>query len=725
MLRTLVILILVALFAPLMQAPLAQTQPDVPPLPDNYSSALALFSDSINQGSIDDSTPTQIYVLLVAEGDEIVIRVTRISGDFIPMLTLRAADERLLDQQYSGDVMGRTVELTFAADQTRWLYVVIERDPSNPSGSGTYEINLTGATDLLGVWLRAETSAEPDLLAETAQVEDAAPLLAAPLLGDLLTPTFTPTFTSTPTFTPSHTPTDTLTPTLTPSPTETFTLTNTPSPTFTPTNTRTSTPTLTPSDTPIPTLTPLATSTPSNTPRPTATDTNTPRPTSTFTATRRPTSTPRPTETPIPLVTRAIEYGVSLDAYLYQNTSDYWTFYGFAGETVRINMTGEFDTLLNLYDPNDAFATSNDDSNGTLNSEIIYVLPETGMYTIEARGFSSESVGNYTLALATITPGSMATIAYGGQINGDLVIGEREAWTFSGTQGDTVTIFLYSTDFDSYVYLYTSSDMLLGTDDDTGGDLDSSLTYTLPYTGTYSIVAASYGDNGTGSYTLHLWQEARPPTSSLMQLSYGDSVTGTLASGGSDAWAFSGTRGDRVTILLTSTDFDSYVYLYSANDVLLDEDDDLGGNFDSLIDSYQLPATGTYTIVATSFQQGGGGNYVLQLTRASGSSSSGGESIAGTCGGRQTLFTAGDRAVVDFNDGGALRILTNYQGGARQTLAQAYDNNELELLEGPICYDNSWYWRVRLTSRDVIGWVAENNTTDRWLCPYNDPECTS
>lgn len=82
-------------------------------------------------------------------------------------------------------------------------------------------------------------------------------------------------------------------------------------PTATPTASSTSTPlptaTATPTDTPAPTATFTPTPLPTDTPAPTATATNTPRPTSTATPTPRPpTNTPAPTATPTPLPTNTL-----------------------------------------------------------------------------------------------------------------------------------------------------------------------------------------------------------------------------------------------------------------------------------------------------------------------------------------------------------------------------------------------------------------------------------
>lgn len=92
-------------------------------------------------------------------------------------------------------------------------------------------------------------------------------------------------------------------------------------------------------------------------------------------------------------------------------------------------------------------------------------------------------------------------------------------------------------------------------------------------------------------------------------------------------------------------------------------------------------------------------------------------------GARATLFRAGDRAVVDFNGIGALRILEAPSGF--DTLTQVYDGAVLHLLEGPVCgtwrEENILYWLVE--QGGVQGWAGEGDSEDRWMCPLADPDC--
>jgi len=64
---------------------------------------------------------------------------------------------------------------------------------------------------------------------------------------------------------------------------------------------------------------------------------------------------------------------------------------------------------------------------------------------------------------------------------------------------------------------------------------------------------------------------------------------------------------------LESDDFDSYLYLYDADFVFIDEDDDSGGGFSDAMISRTLDA-GQYFIIVNSFDAGSTGNYLLTIS---------------------------------------------------------------------------------------------------------------
>ncbi|MBD2069088.1 pre-peptidase C-terminal domain-containing protein [Leptolyngbya sp. FACHB-671] len=72
----------------------------------------------------------------------------------------------------------------------------------------------------------------------------------------------------------------------------------------------------------------------------------------------------------------------------------------------------------------------------------------------------------------------------------------------SGTAGQTVTITLESSQFDTYLILLgPNGDRVAENDDISSDNLNSQITVTLPTTGVYRILANSYDETGQGNYT--------------------------------------------------------------------------------------------------------------------------------------------------------------------------------------------------------------------------------
>ena len=70
--------------------------------------------------------------------------------------------------------------------------------------------------------------------------------------------------------------------------------------------------------------------------------------------------------------------------------------------------------------------------------------------------------------------------------------------------GQTYTIDLSSNDMDSYLYLFDSKSALLAQDDDSGGDLNSRITFRAEKDGVYHIIATSLSGTETGEFTLRV-----------------------------------------------------------------------------------------------------------------------------------------------------------------------------------------------------------------------------
>ena len=78
---------------------------------------------------------------------------------------------------------------------------------------------------------------------------------------------------------------------------------------------------------------------------------------------------------------------------------DTYTFDGEMGQSMTIELQSEeFDTILMLKGPNGEVLTSNDDYGGTLNSTIVFELPESGTYSAVASSFSGQG-GSYQIEI--------------------------------------------------------------------------------------------------------------------------------------------------------------------------------------------------------------------------------------------------------------------------------------------------------------------------------------
>ena len=106
------------------------------------------------------------------------------------------------------------------------------------------------------------------------------------------------------------------------------------------------------------------------------------------------------------------------------------------------------------------------------------------------------------------------------------------------------------------------------------------------------------------------------------RISVGASASGSLADqdarmrgnrGPYQVWALRGKRGQRLVIDMTSSSFDTYLYLRDRDGFLLGQDDDSGDDNNARVRTI-LPRNGRYRIIATSFGQAARGDYALAVS---------------------------------------------------------------------------------------------------------------
>ena len=89
-----------------------------------------------------------------------------------------------------------------------------------------------------------------------------------------------------------------------------------------------------------------------------------------------------------------------------------------------------------------------------------------------------------------------------------------DLFQFSGTAGQTVSITMSSSSFDTYLFLLDPTPVVAaGNDDIAPGNTDSRITFQLTASGTWTVGAASREANRLGGYTLALQCSSAPPPS--------------------------------------------------------------------------------------------------------------------------------------------------------------------------------------------------------------------
>lgn len=236
-----------------------------------------------------------------------------------------------------------------------------------------------------------------------------------------------------------------------------------------------------------------------------------------------------------------------------------------------------------------------------------------------------------------------------GTFNGQLAAGDaqltsgefQDTWQITGRQGQTVRISMTSSDFDTYLMVRGPAGTSADNDDRAQGDLNSEIVLTFPIDATYQIVATSYSPGETGSYSLTIAETtggsatvATGGSTTELPIVAGAQQQGSLASGDStlnsgefsDTWLYQGSAGERLTIDMSSTEFDTYLMVRSNVGLNEDNDDIIAGNTDSTL-TVTLPAAGTYRIIATSYAPGESGNYSLMVSSSTAATTTGSSTL--------------------------------------------------------------------------------------------------
>lgn len=188
------------------------------------------------------------------------------------------------------------------------------------------------------------------------------------------------------------------------------------------------------------------------------------------------------------------------------------TFQGTTGQRVTISVESEdFDPYMTVSGPGGRFLVENDDANSsTLNSMATVTLPRSGTYRILVGGYNMEGDnGRYSVrvdegaAPASASTGSVTLLSDSNSISSSQ---RFRQYFLEGSQGQTINIALESSEFDSFLRVYDSSNRQILEVDDSEETLNSIARLTLPRSGRYRILVQGYSNSDSGRYSLTISQ---------------------------------------------------------------------------------------------------------------------------------------------------------------------------------------------------------------------------
>ena len=341
-----------------------------------------------------------------------------------------------------------------------------------------------------------------------------------------------------------------------------------------------------------------------------------------------------------------------------------YSYHGQAGEHVTVTLKSKaFDAYVafgQMQNGTFKVLASDDDSGGGTDAQVEATVPATGDYLIRANTLAADETGDFTLTVTSGAAPASAQAASVGAVRGMVRVGQTvngslsasdpkadddsyyQMWSFQGRAGQPLTIDLRSNNFDAYLAWGTLRDgrfSQIASDDDGGGNTDARLVVTPTADGVYAIRVNTLSAGETGAYTLTLTQGGTPTASTssapagsgaasataiVGSIQSGQTLSGALSS--TDAklsddsyfrdYTFQGRAGERVTIVLRSTVFDTYLNfgrLDGGRFVSIDTDDDGAGGTDSKVEA-TLPADGTYVIRANALAPNTMGAFTLSVS---------------------------------------------------------------------------------------------------------------
>ncbi|WP_265013614.1 PKD domain-containing protein, partial [Marinobacter halophilus] len=211
------------------------------------------------------------------------------------------------------------------------------------------------------------------------------------------------------------------------------------------------------------------------------------------------------------------------------------------------------------------------------------------------------------------------SLANGGLVTEAISVGDVDSYTFTGEADHYVMLHAVDTDdtaFRPRIWLYAPDGSYLTYGQ--GTQVAEINSFRLPQSGTYTVLVEDWSSGGaaTGDYELHF--ASAPDANEHGSLANGGLVTETISVGDVDSYTLSVEAGQFVTIHAVDIDdtaFRPRIWLYAPDGSYLTYGQ---GTQVGKILNFQVPQTGTYTVLVEDWSSGGAatGNYELHFASA-------------------------------------------------------------------------------------------------------------
>ncbi|MBL8162848.1 MAG: PPC domain-containing protein [Anaerolineae bacterium] len=322
------------------------------------------------------------------------------------------------------------------------------------------------------------------------------------------------------------------------------------------------------------------------------------------------------------------------------NPRSVYYFDGLRGDVISINLqalSGDLDPVLTVMDSGGSVLYSADDTDGSRNVFIdVLTIPQSARYFVIVGRFGyalGSTRGQFQLDVQRIgvssAPGS--ALRYGDSVINTIDnMTPQVYYSFRAERGDIVNIKMQrnSGDLDPYLQVVDSNAFVIADNDDVpGSGLDAEIIGLLiERSGTYIVKATRYGEVAgisTGQFILTVEEADNSGLGNSPQaaipITFNEVITGELTMRSfTQYYRFEAFQNDLISVRMERGrgGLDAFLVIADANLQELTSDDDSGGGQNAKIESFLIPADGTYYILATRFDRDTGttaGTYDIEL----------------------------------------------------------------------------------------------------------------